>query len=473
MIASKAQIKSERWSSQFKHLFRQQFVLTRQSNLSYPGFNQRALQGWVLHTGQAMRVAQVYDATGTQVGFLLGVALQDGTFLSGDITVPASQFDKGFIPELDKLVNSMAGRFVLIILGTHIQEIYVDPVCDMPVVFDPAHQIVGSSVALILHRGYQPNKMFNLGKILRGGRTFTLQHTVDSGIFRTLPNHALDLVSFDTRRHWPSQDIRFNDTSCDPESIVSQIVDRLGRNFGEIVSNFPCIVPMTGGRDSRSLIASGHKHLDKVTEFSAFKFHNSSAIDAARGREIMQQLGFGFKTYGRKPISQRSLAEFHLKTGYTGIRGEIAAMGAVMQFPKDHVVVRGNIMELLRANQWRQRHIDNKFIMTHALRRLKADAELDPHTRTFRTAYRGWRKSLPTEDLTERPYDMAFVEFLLPNTQGAFFNGYQNNVFLNPFNDRHLIELSLRLPVQMRYDDQIHKKILAQTRPELLEIPYH
>ena len=111
---------------------------------------------------------------------------------------------------------------------------------------DPARQIAGSSLGLILHRPFRRNPMFNLAKILRGGRTFTLQHTADAGVFRALPNHALDLIGFQSERHWPDQSFRFNDTEADPEEIVDQIIHRLGQNFGAIVSNLPCIVSYDG-----------------------------------------------------------------------------------------------------------------------------------------------------------------------------------------------------------------------------------
>ena len=68
---------------------------------------------------------------------------------------------------------------------------------------------------------------------------------------------------------------------------------------------------------------------------------------------------------------------------------------------------------------------------------------------------------------------MAFLEFLVPNTQGPYFNGYHNNVFMNPFNDRYLIGRSMQLPVQLRYDDKIHDMILERTRPDLMAFPYH
>ena len=473
MIASNAQQKCERWSSDFATLFRQQFVLSRQSNLSYPGFHTQHLQGWTLYFGEALQTVRVLDATGTHVGFLMGLALLDGQLATGDLVLEVAETDPSFQQGLTDLVNRMGGRFALIILGAQFQKIYCDPVCDFPVVFDPARQIAGSSLGLILHRPFRRNPMFNLAKILRGGRTFTLQHTADAGVFRALPNHALDLISFQSERHWPDQSFRFNDTEADPEEIVDQIIHRLGQNFGAIVSNLPCIVPMTGGRDSRSLIACGADHLHHVDEFSAFKFHNSSSIDAVRGREIIKSLGYDFKIYGRKPISHRARAEFHLKTGYTGVRGEIAGMRAVESYPKDHVVVRGNIMELLRANQWRQRHIDNPFVRAHAMMRLKADVPISPYFKTFKRDYRTWRIALPTSDLRERPYDMAFLEFLVPNTQGPYFNGYHNNVFVNPFNDRYLIGRSMQLPVQLRYDDKIHDMILERTRPELMAFPYH
>lgn len=472
MAASLAQSKARRLNGRFGSLFRQQFVLTRQTNLSYPNFDRYALSGWVLHVGRAVRVARLTDSDGTHIGFALGIVLRDGALISGDISVPAAEDDDAFVPALDRLANELAGRYVLIVLSKNLQSVYPDPVCDMPVVFDPVRQIVGSSLALILHRPVRLNPHFNLGKILRGGRTFTLQHTADAGVFRAMPNHALDLVSFESRRHWPGEDVPFNDQTSNTEEVLNDIIERLGQNFGAMVSNFPSVVPVSGGRDSRTMIACGLTHLDQVEEFSAFRFHNASSIDAARGQEITTKLGYDFKIYRMRRVTHRDRALFHLKSGYAGIRGEFQALGSMLAHPRDHLIVRGNIMELLRANQWRQRHIDKGFIQAHAFRRLKADVDVSDNKQEFERAYTHWRMTLP-DDFRERPYDIAFLEMLLPNTQGAFFNGYHDTVFVNPFNDRRLIAHSLQLPVQLRYDDVVIRMLLERTHPELLEIPFH
>ena len=173
MSNSFAQEKANRWSLKFRNLFRQQFTLSRKSDLEYPGFARHNLNGWVLRTGRAIRLANVNDIDGKPIGFLLGITLQDGEFVSGDLTVLAKDDDKTLPFKIDQLVNSLAGRFVIIILTSQLQQVYVNPVCDMPVVYEPQRQILGSSLSLILHRPFERNQLFNLNRILRGHSNFS------------------------------------------------------------------------------------------------------------------------------------------------------------------------------------------------------------------------------------------------------------------------------------------------------------
>ncbi|PCJ74379.1 MAG: hypothetical protein COA53_10120 [Rhodobacteraceae bacterium] len=162
-----------------------------------------------------------------------------------------------------------------------------------------------------------------------------------------------------------------------------------------------------------------------------------------------------------------------LKMGWSGTRGELAALAMIEDYPQDHLVLRGNIMELLRANQWREDTINGPFRLRHAIRRTGVAVRTNASsTSEWGPELLKWYAGLP-EVASKRAYDFSFVELLLPNTQGAYFNAFHQNVMINPFNDRKIIEIAIGMPTSLRKDGTIVRTVFQRTNPFLLDTPFH
>lgn len=469
-----AEKKCQQRGSDFGWLFRNQYVLNRDADRSYPGWNKQCLAGWALHHGAALRISPIKDTCGEHVGFLLGHALTPKSELVKEVfNLPVERGASNFIEIADRCITELSGRYLVILLSGRCERVYCDPVSDIPLLYDQKAGVAGSSLGLLLDRPMQPNPKFSISNVLGGSQTLSLQHTLDTDIKRGISNHYLDLSDFSLHRHWPSADVSFDTPQQEIPEKVDQLTERLGAHIAALVDHFDCILPITGGRDSRMLLSCGLPNIAKVRELSAYRFHNPSRIDARIAREMLASMDLPFKQYFKKKTSQTQMRDMRVKMGWSGTRGELAAVAMIEEYPQDYLVLRGNIMELLRANQWRMDTIDAPFRLRHAIRRTGIAVRTNrKSTHEWGPQYMKWYDNLP-ENAKKKAYDFGFIEFLLPNTQGAYFNAFHRNVMINPFNDRKIIEIAISMPTVLRKDDSIINMILQRTNPFLLDFPFH
>ena len=472
-----AERKCQQRGRDFADLFRNQYVLSRDANRAYPGWTTKVLNGWALHHGPAIDVQPILDTEGTPVGFLLGHALTaDSTVVQGALMLEHAQYSLGFSDHAEAIFTELAGRYLAVLLTPDIQRLYADPVCDLPVLFDADTRTIGSSLGLVLDRDIRPNPQFPAKMVLTGQRTLGLQNTLDASVKRLVSNHYLDLNAFSLHRHWPSEDTIFDAQPKHPNRWINrrleELAARLGGHISALAAAYPCIMPVTGGRDSRMLMACGRDGLKDIVQFCGHRFHNQSRRDIIQGRRVVRSQGYGYTQYFKKDPTETQMRDMRLKMGWSGTRGELAALAMIEEYPQDHMILRGNIMELLRANQWRYDGINAPINAKMGLRRLKVSRKASRDVGTdLGQDYVSWMNSLP-DNAKCRAYDFAFVEHYLPNVQGPYITAMHRTPFINPFNDRRLIEIAISMPTKLRKDGAIVKRILGRTAPELLDMPF-
>lgn len=458
----------------FAELFRKQYVISEDSVRRYPGLVRHEMAGWVLHVGEALRVQEIRDRQGAKVGFLLGHAMTPGgKVVEGGLVIDATQGMPGFSEALDAAMNGLAGRYLGVVLGMLLRRVYLDPVSDIPVLYDPAERRIASSLGLVLDRAPEWNPAFSPRKVLGGKQVLSLGHSLDRHVKRAISNHSLELGDFTLRRHWPGNDMVFDAEAKEVPELVEQICARLRQNIGGLLGAFECTLPMTGGRDSRILLAAALPEAEKVREFSCHRFHNPSRRDAKVAHDLLKTQGLQLKQYFKKPYTTDQIRDMRLKMGWSGWRGELGALASMEEYPRDHVILRGNIMEILRATQWRKDKAEAPFNMRHGVRRLQLDKSIGDGKaeKIWAGAYQQWLETLP-EGARGRAYDFGWTELHLPNHQGAYFNGFHTIDLVNPFNDRALIALATRLPARERLGGKVVRKIIGHMHAPFLEVPF-
>lgn len=469
-----AERRCDRYGIGFAEHFRYHYVLSGEAFRSYPGWHRHTIGRTTLHVGDALPVAEVTDIDGTPVGWILGIATHPDHGVITSLRIEAKALSASFVADFEAAVTDFAGRYVAVLTTRHLRRVYGDPTGDLPVIFDPDTGRVGSSLGVVLDRSVSMAAGPGAKRILRHRRHVAFGRTIDDRARYCLPNHYLDLDSCETVRFWPAEDLPFDVLRAETDAVTDQIIERLRFNIDVLSSNFDAIMPLTGGRDSRIMLACILPDASSVTAFVCHRFNGMSRRDAKTAKAIADHLSLPFQQFYKKERTTADSRDLRLRMGWSGARGEAQAIASMNDYPADHLVLRGQIMEVLRGTQWQDGAFRKSTGAAHLLSKagvLEPDAT--PETRAAAlTEMESWLADLP-ERARYRAPDLAWIEFKLSHYQGGYFMGFHRSFFINPFNDRHLIYRGIALRPSLRKGGHIVRDILRRTAPELLEFPFN
>lgn len=448
----------------FAQIFAHQYVLAQGTAPGIEGWGgPEALDGWALRHCPRLDCRVIRDAEGAPCGWLLGVAVDAaGRVVSkAGLRIAAARTAPGFWLAAEQAVEPLAGRYIAILFGPGGPRAYFDPVMDMPAVFNPAEKLVAASPLLALRRWVEHGKRLSPKAIREQGGNYGFQLTCDREVTRGLSNHYLDLSDFTLHRHWPRGDECFEGTGLALSETAEQILARLGQVTAALVGQYRCLLPLSGGSDSRTLAYSAQASLGGLAGAYSHRTNRITKFDCYLGRQLAEDLGIDFRIFDAVKIMQagrfdtkairRLKWNFLHGTGYMHPpnRSELVAVALVPQeFPEAELVLRGNVMDMAQANQWPYKSL--RFELDHAIGKLALGGRTKEENATYwREDYLAWMKTLP-ENTRDRTYEMAFTELLLPNTLGAKLQGFGRPNYVNPFNDRALISTCMAVSPELR-----------------------
>ncbi|GFE63225.1 hypothetical protein [Litoreibacter roseus] len=464
----------EQSNRDFAETFIYQFILSQEASLDTPGWQEKACNGWTLRHSEKLDTAPLTDANGKPVGFLLGIAVDaNGKSLHKGVKFRLAATDPGFIDAVEETITGCAGRYLFAVLTPEFQSVYTDPVADLGMVYDPTTRIVASSLMLALRDDILPNEVVPFDDIRSGAQFYTLGHTRDQRVKRMLANFYLDLRTFTTARFWPRPDTDLEVRQDTPVETTDLIIERLRAVFCEILRTQTCMVPLSGGRDSRCLIGVGSAEIHRARTLFTWRFHRQSGLDSETAKVIARRLDLPHEEYLFQKLTMRSKQTYLLRNGYAIYGTALRSLGIMETLPEGHVLPRGNIMGILRATNWTGQS-EGPLNLTHAIRRLRlGEASGAAHSTTDRWTHEFmmWYQTLP-EVGRSKVYDLLWTDIVLPHNQGAREYGVPNNFIVNPYNDRRLLQLSMQLPLAFRRRDKAYDQIAERTVPHLSDIPY-
>lgn len=469
-----------------------QWLLTPSPADAVDGLSAMQLDRFVLHTGQGVELIPMKDSRGRLFGAFLGVGVDpDGRLITADSFADFDSAAKGFTDRFANYIAYTAGRFAVVLDCPAARRIYFDPVAHLTTVTWPQGRRAASSVMLVLDRPLQPNPKFDTKAIAQGSArgeveaNFILWHTQDREAVFCMPNHYLCLDTFRQIRIWPLPDSFLPAEPSEYGALVARMVARQKAILAALVSARPAILPVSGGTDSRKLLACLTDRLDEVAEFFAFEHTAYANLDATTGEYVVREiLGRPFHRYTAQETAslapptpferRRHTRLFWLRTSSVAKPPNEHALGMTAATPGNHLHLRGNVMDLMRAVWWRS------FGNRHALVGVSLKEEisslfLDPAPSRERVEkwaedYHRWKLALP-ENAQELVYDFIFLELFL-HVSSAKYYGYDRNFYICPFSDRSLIEMTLRFPVEFRFDGTLNEMFLHEAEPTLAGLPY-
>ena len=243
-----------------------QWVLTRDESSLPEEWERDVLAGWHLGYHPFASVHPIQADDGTALGWAIEplAFLQEGrdSLIEGALRLPVAEGDSP--TEIERALygrdelgqstgNGLAGSWVAIVFAgideNRFGRVYLG--AKHSVLYSPEHSVVATSHNLIpdVRRDEMLSRAFDP---LTTNAYFTFGLTAFEGIRRLLPNHALDLGTFEPVRHWPAGAF----DRLEAKDGVSLIVDHSRRLMDVLATRYRAFrVFLSAGRDSRAILS--------------------------------------------------------------------------------------------------------------------------------------------------------------------------------------------------------------------------
>lgn len=454
-------------SSLLQTLPPKQFLASRTSIDSAVGFHHTRYDDWHIYTSADVPCVRVAGTGGTERGLIIGWIVDDGRVLkSGDTLILSKEQASSDLP-----LRTFWGRYLHFEIAGEDTKVTTDAGGLFPLVYHQKAALLASSPSLIeeladttKHEGLTDR--YNLGK--RHG-WFAFGLTPRKEISRVLPNHTLNLRTFETNRNWPAREIsmRLGTGEQNSGSTVERIAALIESRVKAFARNGNFRVHLTAGYDTRMLLAACKATLDNVT-FQTYDLPVSVAkLDSHVAAHIAKRFGLKHRFLPYTETGDTEQSNWLYRTGYC-INDNVTKMAAMEKANFDGSYTLAGISgEVGRAFYWGDDDIGaTGLTVDDLLKRLRLP-EIEP----FLSACHSWLDSVPAGPRTWI-LDLAYIELRLGCWAGAAMPGHDiPHPTLSPFNSIDCYELMLSLGHKYRVQQRMCDDFIDHLWPELLSVP--
>lgn len=230
----------------------------------------KGIPGHRLFTHPALKVA-VSDNANTSV-VLLGDAIdaRQSSLDEAEIAKNVAECVRGGWDQVENALEYLAGRWILIVRHADQTRIYPDATGLKPIFYgeDSTNRLwLASQPALLEELGVTKRDHDLAAEFERyyhfGSWPVSLMPY--SGVQQLVPNHYYDLVNQQKVRFWPLEEI----SPIPVHEAAEEMVGLLQSTLIGLVGRNPCIMGLTGGYDSRLLLACAKPVVEEITFFTS------------------------------------------------------------------------------------------------------------------------------------------------------------------------------------------------------------
>jgi hypothetical protein len=227
---------------------------------------------------------------------------------------------------------------------------------------------------------------------------------------------------------------------------------------------------LTGGRDSRVLLACARDFVDRIDFFTWAHPDEGARRDLADAEALAALAGARHREVPVGAPDAEFLGAWAVSTsGALSDRRAEAATASSASLGGGRTMILGTGAEVGRAYYWQsgdQRL--SRLAIEDLIERLGV-----PATAAVAEAGRQWMSSLPVADV-EATLDLAYIEQRLGCWASAWASGSGAGPrYLFPYVGRRLFELYLALPAEFRRRDALAAELIRRTWPDLLRLPFN
>lgn len=282
---------------------------------------------------------------------------------------------------------------------------------------------------------------------------------------RLMPNHYLDLHSYEAKRYFP---LRALPQPRSLDEVVDECGDILQGSVAALANRGQIRIPLTAGLDSRLLLAASKPYKNELKYFvNCLSPSAMRTPDVTVAQQLGDELHLDFQV---QHIDTQTPTWFNdiLCENISRARS-LPKTGAIFQaLDQDYVNINGNGSEICR-------HLYRPFLFQpkHTGRKLSRDFARNGGSRYAAKALTAWLENLdPTLDY--HPIDLLYWEQRMGNW-GAHFPAEQDIAIeeVSPFNCRQFIDAMYCLPRDLRAGPSYrhYLRLLEKLWPETLKFP--
>jgi len=359
---------------------------------------------------------------------------------------------------LEACLPDMAGCYVLVLARKAGVTVYTDPAGMMSIFH--ARGRAASTPGLL--PGVARDPAVDDAYRLRGSDDwYPGSLTPYVGVKALLANHALDVGSGEIRRFWPREE---------PERLAHSDAVECGAQLlrgsaTAVIERGPTLVSLTGGRDSRVVLAAS-RAAARDLEFFTIRAPGVKACDIRCPQALGERFSLDHHVIESRPPDDWALSLYD-EIASDMVTGAVRSIvGGCQQISGDRLThMNGNLGAMTKSYFWgsrRPRRLDANVLIRELIQRPDC----------IRSALDEWVATLPALSPTTA-YNLMYLE-----QRGARYMGIRetaSNLFYataTPFNSRRLFEAISGAPLDAQFGGNLLNDYVRALWPELLEVPY-
>ncbi len=459
------------------NIFHGQFFVTDVSLNSKLSWKKHKIGKYYVYAHENLHVIRILDTERKIIGCFIGLLIQvegDPRIVTEDITLNYSK-NKLSHTVIEDFVYSFGGRFIAIVVFNDMHRIYLDAMGSLGLVYSTEHTVAASTTSLLnLVKKLAFDKRADSSKPpkLSVNQYYPAGETSDKNIKRCIPNHYLDLKTFQSRRHYPNSSLeRVNDDRI-PQKI-STIADYIEASIMALVNDGHVYCTLTAGKESRSILACTRTAKDKIKYFTFNYGDLKSKHDIVISRKLAKICQLDHAVFKVGQLNPAQYDDYLYRIGYDGFHGKSTDFYNVcinnMDMRSSLIVGFGGPDEL--------QYFGNEIFYEHnrlTINKFLLERITVPDTVNVTDALHDWYTEIDYFDIYTI-FDLLYLENRFGCWASAHMYGFAPFKYvLVPFNHRKIVDITLKLPVKFRFGDKAITKNICRYKWDIASsVPYH
>lgn len=445
--------------------FLNQFILCQLEEHIPAGWGKKEQGKWFLGFHPSLPVIEVQSSNSSNLGWLLGYPIDKRGNMLKAVVIYEQEFKSSDLSGFESWLGGLGGSFAAILITPYASRFYLDSAGTLPAVFYPKSEIVASTPTLIRDAEYDESLIEIVG-VPEQYKRFPFGLTSKKSVERLIPDHYLDLVTWDTCRHWPTEGTIV--INHDIASTVQEIAKTITKSIEGVAREYHTYMSLTAGQDSRTLLACARDLVDGITFYTWRTPDELGTLDGAIASEITRRFNLKYEIVRYRQATEQQQKDWVERTGRCVGGRTYDYLAMEYQLNPECPILLGKGGEVGRARYY------NKLGATQ-----NTELTGEKIAKFFKLAQVPEIVNRANKWLQEfSNYDVLTTLDILHIEQGIGCLGspqrYGNNwnVFqASPFCHRRVFELMLSLPHDYRIKQELNLDIMRTRWPELLEFP--